>query len=159
MKHYGIGLNQVNTVVQNMNQNAAGGVLYEYGNEYIIRGVLSTDKIEALSKAAVTTVDDVPVLLENIAEVKIGNRAPKMGVASYRTEPAVVMTITKQPNTSTLELTEKLDLALAELQKTLPTDVKMSTDIYRQSRFIENSIDNVQKSLYVGGIFVVFDTL
>lgn len=89
MKHYGIGLNQVNTVVQNMNQNAAGGVLYEYGNEYIIRGVLSTDKIEALSKAAVTTVDDVPVLLENIAEVKIGNRAPKMGVASYRTEPAV----------------------------------------------------------------------
>ena len=155
MKHYGIGLNQVNTVVQNMNQNAAGGVLYEYGNEYIIRGVLSTDKIEALSKAAVTTVDDVPVLLENIAEVKIGNRAPKMGVASYRTEPAVVMTITKQPNTSTLELTEKLDLALAELQKTLPTDVKMSTDIYRQSRFIENSIDNVQKSLYEGGIFVV----
>lgn len=155
MKHYGIALNQVNAVVQNMNQNAAGGVLYEYGNEYIIRGVLSTDKIEALSKAAITTVDDVPVLLENIAEVKIGNRAPKMGVASYRTEPAVIMTITKQPSTSTLELTEKLDQALAELQKTLPADVKLSTDIYRQARFIENSIDNVQKSLYEGGIFVI----
>lgn len=155
MKHYGIALNQVNAVVQNMNQNAAGGVLYEYGNEYIIRGVLSTEKIDALGKAAITTVDDIPVLLENIAEVKIGNRAPKMGLASYRTEPAVLMTITKQPNTSTLELTEKLDKAIAELQKTLPADVKLSTDIYRQARFIESSIDNVQKSLYEGGIFVI----
>lgn len=155
MKHYGIGLNEVYNVVQNMNQNAAGGILYEYGNEFIIRGVLSTNKVEALAKAAIKTVDDVPVLLENIAEVKIGNRAPKMGLASYRTEPAVLMTITKQPNTSTLELTEKLDQALAELQKTLPNDVKLSTDIYRQARFIESSIDNVQKSLYEGGIFVV----
>lgn len=155
MKHYGIGLNEVYGVVQNMNQNAAGGILYEYGNEFIIRGVLSTNKVEALAKAAIKTVDDVPVLLENIAEVKIGNRAPKMGLASYRTEPAVLMTITKQPNTSTLELTEKLDQALAELQKTLPADVKLSTDIYRQARFIESSIDNVQKSLYEGGIFVV----
>ncbi len=155
MKHYGIGLNQVNEVVLNMNQNAAGGVLYEYGNEYIIRGVLSTDKIEALGKAVITTIDDVPILVENIAEVKIGNKAPKMGVASTKGEPAVLMTITKQPNTSTLELTEKLDAALAELQKSLPSDVKMTTDIYRQERFINNSIDNVQKSLYEGAVFVI----
>lgn len=155
MKHYGIGLNEVYSVVQNMNQNVAGGILYEFGNEFIIRGVLSTNKVEALAKAAIKTVDDVPVLLENIADVKIGNRTPKMGLASYRTEPAVLITITKQPNTSTLELTEKMDQTLAELQKTLPADVKMSTDIYRQARFIESSIDNVQKSLYEGGIFVV----
>ncbi len=155
MKHYGIALNEVSVALQLMNQNAAGGVLYEYGNEYIIRGVLSTDKLPALSKAAVKIVDDVPVLLENIAEIKIGNRAPKMGVASTRTKPAVLMTITKQPNTSTLELTKKLDDALVELQKSLPSDVKMTTDIYRQERFINNSIDNVQKSLYEGAIFVV----
>lgn len=155
MKHYGVGLNEVYAVVQNMNQNAAGGILYEYGNEYIIRGVLSTNKVGALGKAVVKNVDDVPVLLENIAEVKIGNRAPKMGLASHRNKPAVMITITKQPNTSTLELTDKLDEALAELQKNLPADVKMSTDIYRQERFINNSIDNVKKSLYEGGIFVV----
>ena len=155
MKHYGIGLNQVNEVVQNMNQNAAGGVLYEYGNEYIIRGVLSTNNLDALGKAVITTVDDVPILIENIAEVKIGNKAPKMGVASANGEAAVVMTITKQPNTSTLELTEKLDEAIAELQKSLPSDVQIQTDIYRQERFINSSIDNVQKSLYEGAIFVV----
>ena len=155
MKHYGIGLNQVNEVVLNMNQNAAGGILYEYGNEYIIRGVLSTNDVNALGKAVITTVDDIPILLENVADVKIGNRAPKMGLASTNGEAAVLMTITKQPNTSTLELTEKLDVALAELKKTLPSDVNMTTDIYRQERFINSSIDNVQKSLYEGAIFVV----
>ena len=155
MKHYGIGLNQVNEVVLNMNQNAAGGILYEYGNEYIIRGVLSTNDVQAMGKAVITTVDDIPILLENIADVQIGNRAPKMGLASTNGEAAVLMTITKQPNTSTLELTEKLDKALAEVKKTLPSDVQMTTDIYRQERFITNSIDNVQKSLYEGAIFVV----
>ncbi len=155
MKHYGIGLNEVNDVVLNMNQNAAGGILYEYGNEYIIRGVLSTNDIKKLGKAVIKTIDDVPILVENIAEVKIGNKAPKMGMASLGGKPSVVMTITKQPNTSTLKLTEKLDVALAELQKNLPSDVKMSTDVYRQERFINNSIDNVQKSLYEGAIFVI----
>lgn len=155
MKHYGIGLNEVNDVVLNMNQNAAGGILYEYGNEYIIRGVLSTNDIKKLGKAVIKTIDDIPILVENIAEVKIGNKAPKMGMASLEGKPSVVMTITKQPNTSTLELTEKLDVALAELKKTLPADVQMSTDVYRQERFINNSIDNVQKSLYEGAIFVI----
>ncbi len=155
MKYYGVGLNEVSGVVQNMNQNAAGGVLYEYGNEYIIRGVLSTHKLNSLGKAVVKTVDDVPILLENIADIKIGNKAPKMGVASAKGKPAVLMTITKQPNTSTLELTEKLDVALDELKKSLPSDVEVTSDIYRQERFINSSIDNVQKSLLEGAIFVM----
>lgn len=155
MKHYGIGLDEVINIVTEMNQNAAGGVLYEYGNEYIIRGVLSTNKVSALSKAVIKTVNDIPILLENIADVKIGNKAPKLGIASNDSKPAVLMTITKQPATSTLDLTDKLDESLAELQQTLPADVKISTDIFRQARFIDNSINNVQKSLYEGGIFVV----
>ena len=155
MKHYGIGLNEVNEVVLKMNQNVSGGVLYEYGNEYIIRGLISTNDINALGKAAIKIVGDVPVLLENIAEIKIGNKAPKMGVASTRTKQAVMMTITKQPNTSTLELTKRIDNSLVELQKNLPSDVKMTTDIYRQERFINSSIDNVRKSLYEGAFFVI----
>lgn len=155
MKHYGVALNEVYTVVQGMNQNAAGGILYEYGNEYIIRGMLSTNHTEELGNAVVKNVDDVPILLHDIAEVTVGNRTPKMGLASHRTKPAVMITITKQPNTSTLELTGKVDRALAELQKNLPADVHMSTDIYRQERFINSSIDNVKSSLLEGGIFVV----
>ncbi|MDR1623441.1 MAG: CusA/CzcA family heavy metal efflux RND transporter [Tannerellaceae bacterium] len=155
MKHYGVGLDEVITTVSGMNQNAAGGVLYEYGNEYIIRGALSTNKIAALGKAVVKTVNGIPVLLENIADVKTGNKAPKLGIASNDGKPAVLMTITKQPATSTLDLTGKLDASLAELQHTLPADVKVSADIFRQARFIDSSIGNVQKSLYEGGIFVV----
>lgn len=155
MKHYGIGLNEVVNVVQDMNLNAAGGVLYEYGNEYIVRGVLSTNKIAELGKAVIKTINNVPILIENIAEVKIGNKAPKLGIASSSGKAAVLLTITKQPSTSTLELTDKLDESLADLQQTLPGDVKISSDIFRQSRFINNSIGNVQKALLEGGIFVV----
>ena len=108
-----------------------------------------------MSRSVIKTVDGVPVTLEDIAEVKIGAQEPKLGTASERGKPAVILTVTKQPATSTIELTEKLDAAVAELQKSLPPDVKISTDVFRQSRFIENSIGNVQKSLYEGSIFVV----
>ena len=155
MKHYGIGLNEVIDVVKEMNQNASGGVLYEFGNEFIVRGILSTNKVDALKKAVVKNVNDIPVVLENIADVQIGAKAPKLGVASNHGKPAVLMTITKQPNTSTLDLTQKLDQSLEDLQKTLPKDVKVTTDIFRQANFIDNSISNVQKSLYEGGIFVI----
>lgn len=155
MKHYGIGLDEVIGVVKDMNQNASGGVLYEFGNEFIVRGILSTNKVEALQKAVIKNVNEVPIVLENIAEVRIGAKAPKLGLASDHGKEAVLMMITRQPATSTLELTDQLDRSLAELQKTLPKDVKVTTDIFRQSRFINSSIDNVQKSLYEGGIFVV----
>ena len=155
MKHYGIGLDEVIGVVKDMNQNSSGGVLYEFGNEFIVRGILSTNKVEALQKAVIKNVNEVPIVLENIAEVRIGAKAPKLGLASDHGKEAVLMTITRQPATSTLELTDQLDRSLAELQKTLPKDVKVTTDIFRQSRFINSSIDNVQKSLYEGGIFVV----
>lgn len=155
MRHYGISMDEAMLATQGMNLNANGGVLYEYGNEYIVRGVLSTNEVEQLGKAVVKTVDGVPVLLETIADVAIGPKTPKLGTASERGKPAVLMTVTKQPATSTLELTDKLEASLRDLQKNLPPDVKVSTDIFRQSRFIESSIGNVQKSLLEGGIFVV----
>lgn len=155
MKQYGITLDEAISAVQGMNQNASGGVLYEYGNEYIIRGVLSTNEVNALGKSVVKSINDVPILIENIADVQIGDKAPKLGVASEKAKPAVLVTVTKQPNTNTVELTEKIDHALADIQQNLPSDVKVSTDIYRQSRFIESSISNIQRALLEGGIFVV----
>ena len=155
MKHYGVSLAEVMAVTREMNQNANGGVLYEFGNEYIVRGVLSTDQVRELAKSVIKTIDNVPVTLGDIADVQVGSAEPKLGTASEKGKPAVLLTVTKQPNTSTIELTEKLDAALMELQKNLPSDVHISTDVFRQSRFIESSIGNVQKSLYEGAIFVV----
>ena len=182
MMHYGVSLSEVLEATRGMNQNATGGTIYEYGNEYIIRGMLSTNSVEEIGSTVVKqwstdngqrTTDKLnqpednsqfsifnsqlgkPIRLSDIAEVKVGDHRPKFGVASLRTEPAVILTVTKQPNTSTLELTKKLDATLEEIRRELPADVVLTTDVYRQERFINSSIDNVKRSLIEGAIFVV----
>lgn len=155
MKHYGVSVEEVLAVVDNLSRNANGGVLNQYGNEYIIRGMLSTTSANEIAKSVIKTVDNNPVLLEHIADVRIGAKTPKVGVASEKGKAAVFLTITKQPNTNSLELTEKLDAAIAEMQAQLPADIHISTDAFRQARFIENSIDNIQKALLEGAVFVV----
>lgn len=173
MMHYGVSLSEVLEATRGMNQNATGGTIYEYGNEYIIRGMLSTNSVEEIGSTVVKKwrMDDgetsnsqfsifnsqlgKPIRLSDIAEVRVGDHRPKFGVASLRTEPAVILTVTKQPNTSTLELTKKLDATLEEIRRELPADVVLTTDVYRQERFINSSIDNVKRSLIEGAIFVV----
>lgn len=155
MMHYGVTLGEVLEVTDAMNRNATGGTLYEYGNEYIIRGMLSTNDVDEIAHTVVKKVDNSPILLSHIAEVKIGDRRPKFGTASLRTEPAVILTVTKQPHTSTLKLTERLDATLEDIRRELPADVVLTTDVYRQERFINSSIDNVKSALLEGAIFVV----
>ena len=155
MRHYGVSLDEVLAVTRNMNQNVNGGIIYEHSNEYIVRGMLSTTNVEQIGRAVIKTIDGVPVTLEDVADVKIGSQEPKLGLASERGKPAVLVTVSKQPQTGTMELTEKLITALDDVQKNLPPDVKISTDIFRQSRFIDSSIDNVKSSLYEGAIFVI----
>lgn len=156
MRHYGVSLNDVAEATKNMNQNVSGGIHYEHGNEYIIRGVVSTNRIGELSKATIK-LNNVgkPIVLSDIADVKMGSKSPKTGVASVSGKPAVLLTITKQPTTSTLELTEKLDTTIAALKSALPKDVKVNTHLYRQKDFIDSSISNIKKSLIEGGVFVV----
>ena len=155
MKHYGVSLGEIMAVTRSMNQNTNGGVIYEYGNEYIVRGIVSTTDVAKLGRAVIKNIQGAPVTLEDVADVQIGAQQPKLGLASEKGKPAVLLTVTKQPNTGTIELTEKLEAALHDLQKNLPADVHVSTDIFRQSRFIESSISNVQESLYEGAIFVI----
>ena len=156
MRHYGVSLGDVLNATRQMNQNASGGVHYESGNEYIVRGVLSTHNAEEMGQALVkTTATGMPVVLADVADVQMGAKSPKMGVASVSGKPAVLLTVTKQPNTSTLDLTEALDSAVVGLKSALPADVKVNTQLYRQQDFIDSSISNIQKSLVEGGIFVV----
>lgn len=156
MRHYGVTLNEVLTATRQMNRNASGGIHYESGNEYIVRGLLSTNSPQQIGQAVVkSTANKQPIVLADVADVEMGSKSPKTGVASVSGQPAVLLTITKQPSTSTLELTEKLDKAIAELQSSLPADVKVNTQLYRQQNFIDSSISNIKKSLLEGGIFVV----
>lgn len=156
MRRHGVSMDEVIYAVKGMNQNASGGTLYEYGNEYIVRGLLSTNDIDELKKAVVKTSENgLPITLDAIADVRIGPKTPVLGVASNDGKPAVLLTVTKQPNTNTLALTGRLDNALDELKANLPVDVMINSQIFRQSRFIDSSIDNVKKSLIEGAIFVI----
>ncbi len=156
MRHYNVSLDEIMTVVEEMSRNANGGILNQYGNEYIVRGILSTTDPKQMGKAVIrTSPEGIPVMLEDVAEVRVGAKFPRLGIASERGKAAVLMTVTKQPNTNSLELTENLDKTLDEIRESLPSDIHVSTDIFRQSRFIESSIDNIQKSLIEGAIFVI----
>lgn len=134
MKHYDVSLDEVLAAVDGMNRNAAGGVLYEHGNEYIVRGVIHTRRPAELGAAVVKTSGGAPVRLEQVARIATGPSQPRTGTASNRLKPAVLLTVTKQAHTGTLDLTERLDAALQELKAELPPDVQVDSGIFRQSR-------------------------
>lgn len=155
MKHFGITLSEVMEATEQMNRNTSGGVIYEHGNEYIVRANTTTNNVDKIASCVVKLSDDgTPITLAEISDVQIGSQLPLLGKASVRCKPAVLLTVTKQPHTGTTQLTDKLEEALEDIQKHLPSDVKVSTDIFRQSRFIDSAIGNVQRSLIEGGFFV-----
>jgi CzcA family heavy metal efflux pump len=154
MSFYNVSLNELLKASEEANMNAAGGFMSEYSNEYIVRGIGRTSDLKELGRSLIKTVNGFPVKIEDVAEIKIGS-AIKIGDGSLRGEPAVIMTVMKQPGTNTLELTQKIDNALADLQKTLPADLVINTKIFRQADFINASIGNIQKTLIEGSVFVI----
>lgn len=154
MRTYDISLSELLTACEEANGNSSGGFISEYSNEYIVKGIGRTADIDELKKSLIKKVNGVPVKIEDVAEVTIG-AAPKIGDGSLKGEPAVIMTVMKQPATNTLELTDKIDWAIEDMKKTLPADVHINTKIFRQADFINASISNVQKTLVEGTIFVV----
>jgi len=154
MNYYNVSMDDLAGVCRNIGQNSTGGVLRQFGNEYVVRGIARTSDLEELGATYIKSVNGSPVRIDDVAEVKIGS-APKLGYASGNAKPSVILSISKQPNTNTLEVTEKIEENLALLQKTLPEDVRLDTGIFRQANFIETSVNNVQKALIEGAVFVV----
>lgn len=155
LKYYDISINEVREATANLNNNQSGGVVYDFGNEYMVKANLHSTSTADLEKCIVAVRDGLPVTVGDIAQVEIAAEQPRLGVASVKAKPAVLLTVTKQPAVGTIELTDKIDDALTDLSKTMPSDVKISTDIFRQSNFISSSISNLQVSLFEGAIFVV----
>lgn len=156
MQQYGVTLTAVRDAVSQMNSNASGGVIYQHGNEYIIKGDIATSDLEKLSNSVILTNDaGLPVRLRDIAELKVGAAEPRLGTASVNAVPAVLLTVTKQPAVGTINLTEEIEDCLTQLKKTMPADVVVNTDIFRQSEFISTSISNLQEALFIGAIFVI----
>ena len=155
MKYFEVTMNEISTATQGINNNVGGGVLYEYGNEYIIKGDINTTKLEDIANTVIRSNENGTILLSDVATVKIGAKSPKLGLASRNAQSAVLLTITKQPDTDTKALTNSILVSLDELKKSLPKSVVISTDTFRQSNFIDSSISNIQGSLIEGALFVV----
>ncbi|MDD2961301.1 MAG: efflux RND transporter permease subunit [Muribaculaceae bacterium] len=155
MKHYNVTISDVLNASSNINNNVGGGSLYEFGNEYIIKGDISTDDVEAIGLGVIKRTESGIVLIQDVATVTIGGKVPKIGIASEKCKPAVLLTITKQPNVDTNKLTEAIDNEMEKVSKTLPKGINVSTDIFRQADFINSSISNIQKALLEGAIFVI----
>lgn len=154
MAAFGVSLDELLKACEGANGNSSGGFMSEYGNEYIVRGMGRTSDLGDLGKSVIKTTPQGVVKIEDVATLKIG-ASPKIGDGSLRGEPAVIMTVMKQPATNTLLLTDKIDEAIQDLQKTMPADVQINTRIFRQADFINASISNIKKTLYEGSAFVV----
>ncbi|MGL4364683.1 MAG: efflux RND transporter permease subunit, partial [Bacteroidales bacterium] len=154
MDIYGVTLNELEQVGASLSNNSSGGVLRDYGNEYVLRGIARTNELDQLGRAFIKTVGEKPVLISDVAEVVIGT-AVKMGYASQNGHPAVILAVSKQPNINTLNVTEQIEHKLANLTKSLPADVRMDTKIFRQADFIEASVNNVGRALLEGAVFVI----
>ncbi|MBP6176520.1 MAG: efflux RND transporter permease subunit [Fermentimonas sp.] len=154
MNLYGVTMEELTKAGASMSSNSNGGVLRDYGNEYALRGIARTNSIDELKNTYIKTVNGSPILLSDVAELKIGS-AVKMGHASMNGKPAVIISVSKQPHINTLEVTENIERNLEEIRKTFPADVKMDSEIFRQADFIEASVNNVGKALLEGALFVI----
>jgi HME family heavy-metal exporter len=154
LKQFNLSIDDVDKALQLTNQNTTGGFYNQYGSEVLIRNVGRAYNLDDLKNTVVANREGLPVLLSQVAEVKFG-AAQKRGDASINGKPAVILTVEKQPAFSTVELTDEVEKALAELQTSLPKDVKLNAKIFQQKNFIEAALTNVEEALRDGFILVV----
>ncbi len=154
MAFYNVSLSELLKASEEANGNSTGGIINEYGNEYIVKGIGRTNVVSEIGKSVIKVSNGYSIKIEDVAEIKI-EAAPKIGDASNNGKPAIVMAISKQPGINTLKLTEAIDVAVADIQKNLPKDVHVNTKIFRQADFINASVSNIQKTLLEGTAFVI----
>ncbi len=154
---YGVTLHDVREALSNTNVNTTGGFYLDQYKESMIRNLGRVQSIDDLKKAVLpVTVDpsSPAITIEQIAEVKLGSPIAKRGDASINGVPGVLMAVSKQPGTDTIDLTERIDEELEKIRQTLPDGVFINEKIFRQSTFIERSIHNIVEALRDGSILV-----
>jgi CzcA family heavy metal efflux pump len=154
MDYYGVSLHELEKAAADANVNATGGFFNEHGQQYVIKGEGRIHALEDLGKSLVKKKGEQVITIADVAEIKIGG-ADKIGDGSMNASPAIVLTVTKQPETNTLTLTEQLDETIAQLNGDLPAGTTINNDVFRQADFIQSSVDNLLKTLMEGAFFVV----
>ncbi|HEX4999022.1 MAG TPA: efflux RND transporter permease subunit [Terriglobia bacterium] len=153
LANYNVTLRELAEAVENANANSSGGFLERPHEEYLIRGRARVNSLEDLENAVVTVRSGVPILVRQVADVRIG-AALKRGDGSFNGRADVVATIQKQPTANTLQVTNDIENALASLKGSIPADVRIETRAFQQAAFINRAIDNVNRALIEGGVLV-----
>lgn len=154
LRAYGVTLSEVLRAAEESNSNAAGGIYQDSGREVLIRGLGRARSVEDIAGTVVAVRNGIPVLLGDVAEVAVGP-APRFGIGSVNAEPAVILSVQKQPDANTLALTERIDEELGRIQSRLPDGMTINRGIFRQSSFIELAVGNVIEALRDGALLVV----
>ncbi len=152
LKAFDLSLNDVTKAATAANSNAPGGFLISPDTELLVRGMGRIESIEQLQQSVIKAKNGTPILLSQVADVKIG-AANKRGDGIFRGKPAIILTVNKQPLADTPTVTRAVEAALNELKTSFPKDVRMAITL-RQDDFIEASIENVSTALRDGTIIV-----
>lgn len=155
MQSLGVSLGEVRDAVAGMNANASGGVIYEHGNEYLVKADIATADTTALASTLIIADSTRLIRLSDVATVGTASEEPRLGTASVSGREAVLLTVTKQPGAGTIPLSDAIDKTLSTLSSSLPADVSVDTSIFRQADFIDRSISGLRESLFIGAVFVI----
>ena len=148
-----ITLQQLDSTLEKISQNTTGGFLDVGAQELLVRNIGAVSSIEDIRKTVVGLHFGRPVFVDEIAEVIEGART-KRGDGSYQGQPAVIMTIQKQPGADTVKVTQEVERAIAELRPTLPKGTLINTDVFKQANFIEAAISGILGKLKFGTVLV-----
>ncbi len=154
MQAYEVSLAEVLLAASSAGENVSGGIYHEGGREILIRGIARAQSVEDIARTVLAVRNGVPVLLRDVAEVMIG-AGPRYGTASVNREPAVILSIQKQPGANTLTLTQRIDEELTRIQAQLPEGIEIDRGIFRQAGFITLAVNNVVEALRDGAVLVV----
>ena len=154
MEMYGVTMAELEAAVASMSVNVGGGVVRDYGNEYNLRGMGRTNDLAELGRTLVKMRGDAAVRVADVADVIIAP-AVRQGYASLSGKPSVILSISKQPNINTLNVTANIERNLKAVAKSLPADVTLDTSIFRQADYIQSSVNNVGQALIEGAVCVI----
>lgn len=153
IQKYQLPLEEIEKALSKISLNTTGGYIDLDKKEFLIRNIGTIKSEEDILNSVVGLHLGQPVFVKNIAEVKLGSQI-KRGDGSVNGKPAVILSIQKQPGANTIELTERIDQALIDLEKSLPKGAELHKDLFKQSYFIEAAVDNVKEALRDGTILV-----
>ena len=153
MQSLDVTADQLETAVRRFGQNTGGGFVDQYSQEYLIRNVGMTNRLEDLRNIVVATRQGQAILLRQVAAADFAARV-KRGDAGFKGKPAVIVSVQKQPGADTLVVTRRIEEALAQLQATLPKGISANNIQFRQAGFIEASISNLQRALLEATVVV-----